>query len=55
MNVNREDVIISALSSLLLENIVECEDFNSVERFGVKKQMSFCVVRLNVHLKQWMK
>jgi len=37
MNINREDVIVSALSSLLLENIVECEDFNNVEKFGVEK------------------
>jgi len=37
MNVSREDVIVSALSSILTEKIAEVEDFSDVEIFGVRE------------------
>ena len=37
MDINREDVIVSASSSLLAEKICECEDFNEVEGYGIQK------------------
>jgi len=36
MDVSREDVIVSALSSLLGEKLCACEDFNTTERFGIE-------------------
>jgi hypothetical protein len=37
MNISRETTVVSALSSILLENLTEAEDFNSFEQFGVEK------------------
>jgi len=40
MNVNREDVIVSAFSSILLEELSAEESFNSLEEFGVTKALN---------------
>jgi len=43
MNVSREDVVVSALSSLLAEMLVETEDFHHCERQGLQNTLNlFC-------------
>jgi len=43
MNVSREDIVVSALSSLIAEKLLECEDFNLCEKQGLQETLElFC-------------